>query len=108
MVKKSEKLLRKIHHLLKKGFRDIPGVFVENKKATLSVHYRNVPASFTKLVAKKTNQLVQAYPKELRLTLGKRVYEIRPKTEWDMGKALLKVYSMIPWLKKRFEKIYWR
>lgn len=68
----------------------IPGVVLEDKGATMSVHCRLVPpeelARFTELL----HRLLKPYltDQQIRLTEGKKVFEIRPPIKWDKGKAV--------------------
>lgn len=70
--------------------RGIKGVFVENKGLTLSVHYRSVDDTEERRVedafAKVTDPL--HVTGRIRITQGKKVYEIRPPVDWDKGKAI--------------------
>ena len=70
--------------------RGIKGVFVENKGLTLSVHYRSVDdAEETRVkdaFARVTDPL--HVTGRIRVTEGKKVYEIRPHVDWDKGKAI--------------------
>jgi trehalose 6-phosphate phosphatase len=56
---------------LGKALAEVPGAFLEDKGLTLSVHFRLAPAD------------------RLRLTAGKMVLEVRPRVEWDKGRAVL-------------------
>jgi trehalose-phosphatase len=65
----------------------IPGVILDNKVLTLSVHYRNVAdvdlPEFFDLVEQKTAAVSDVFV----LNFGKMVLEIRPKTGWNKGTA---------------------
>ncbi len=67
------------------------GVFVEDKGLGLSVHYRllnlkNEP-DFKHLLKEITDKFSSR--NEIRVTSGKKVFEIRPPVDWDKGRALL-------------------
>lgn len=65
----------------------VPGVFLEDKGWTLSVHYRIAdPAVVPRLRAAVEDVVAQL---GLRLTLGKQVLEIRPPVRVDKGTAVL-------------------
>ncbi len=83
----AETLARNLHH--------IPGVQVENKGWTLSIHFRRVPAGLQPKVVELVRKLVPT-DGEFRLTEGKKVLEVRPSVDWDKGKAVL-------WIQKRTE-----
>jgi trehalose 6-phosphate phosphatase len=66
----------------------VPGVLVENKGLTASIHYRRVApwrrAHLRALVAEE----VRGGPGGLRLSGGKMVLEIKPDVAWDKGRAV--------------------
>ena len=68
----------------------IPGIIVEHKGLTLTVHYRATPetlaAGVDPIVTDTTAPYVDSG--ELRLTRGKMVIEVRPAISWDKGKAI--------------------
>ena len=86
--------MRPFLHILSQALsatlRSIRGVLVENKGLTLSVHYRSVDDSEkTKLedAFDRVTDPLQVTGK-IRITHGKKVYEIRPPVDWDKGKAI--------------------
>jgi trehalose-phosphatase len=65
----------------------VPGVILENKGWTLSIHYRLAdPAVVPRLRATVEEA---ALPLGLRVTDGKKVIEVRPSTRIDKGTAVL-------------------
>jgi len=84
-------LIAKIARKLAKEISHFPGAVLEEKTLTLSLHYRLVKGG--NLPRLKAVFLRAARPYlatgELRLSLGKKVWELRPSIEWDKGKALL-------------------
>jgi len=70
----------------------IPGAWVEKKTFTLSIHYRQTPDE----LAGDVEKLVTRQAKELglRLTSGKKVFEMRPNIDWHKGKA-------VQWLREK-------
>lgn len=71
----------------------IKGALLERKKFALAVHYR--------LVARNRIAHIQraaagaAENQGLRLTTGKKVFELRPDLDWDKGKAVLWLLSAL-------------
>jgi trehalose-phosphatase len=70
-------------------FRGIEGIFVENKKWTLSIHYRNVDPRWAPSIQMKLHQEIKGSIIPLHLCRGKKVFEIRPQSEVDKGTAVL-------------------
>ena len=64
----------------------IPGALLENKRWTLSVHYRNVAKGVEAL---KSRARAVAAEQGLRVTEGKKVIELRPPVDIDKGTATL-------------------
>lgn len=64
-----------------------PGVYVEDKGPTLSLHYRQAadPIAFTKNKAAMISDAIRKHG--LRLFPGKMVFEVRPPIDMDKGNA---------------------
>jgi len=84
-------VLRKIKAELIKRLKGIKGVLVEDKKLTLSLHYRLVKTPQVKKVSRIFKQIVKPYikSKKIRITSGKKVFEVRPNVNWNKGQAVL-------------------
>ncbi len=71
----------------------IAGVIIEDKGLSLSVHYRLVSEEEQDAVAvifkKITSSLVDAG--KIKITSGKKVFEVRPPIDWDKGKAVASI-----------------
>ncbi|HEY0996653.1 MAG TPA: trehalose-phosphatase [Gemmatimonadaceae bacterium] len=72
----------------------IPGVTVEDKRWTLSVHWRNADAAVLPRLCDLLGGI--AARSGLRLTEGKRVFELRPPLAVDKGTALLDLARELP------------
>ncbi len=90
--------LDRVSRQLQVEFGGIPGVQVEHKGQSLTVHYRNVAEELTGTVEKATRAAADPYVRrgELRTTRGKMVVEVRPGVEWDKGKAIAMVRGSFP------------
>jgi len=83
-------VLRLLYKVLDRTVGRIRGVFVEDKGLSLSVHYRMVDDHQVAEVGNVFQRVVngvQALGK-VRITSGKKVYEVRPAAPWDKGKAI--------------------
>jgi trehalose 6-phosphate phosphatase len=69
--------------------RGIPGVLVEDKGLTASVHYRTVAARHHARLRAIVADEVRRSRGGLVLTQGKKVFEIRPNVPWDKGRGVL-------------------
>ncbi|MFO8034543.1 MAG: trehalose-phosphatase, partial [Candidatus Bipolaricaulota bacterium] len=81
-------VLDEAEQALSEQLAPIDGAQVERKKYSIAVHYRNVQGEDLQAVAQIVEQAVDRYD-GLRKASGKKVYELRPKIEWDKGTALL-------------------
>jgi trehalose-phosphatase len=66
------------------------GVIVEDKGLSLSIHYRLVRKSDENVVAEIFHQITSPLLREgkIRVTSGKKVWEVRPPIDWHKGKAV--------------------
>jgi trehalose-phosphatase len=79
-----KKVARRVHDRT----RGIDGIYIENKKITVSIHYRNVtdhpPGRIFAIIA----QVVEPFSQHFMIARGKKVFEVRPRIDWDKGKAV--------------------
>lgn len=66
----------------------IEGALVERKKFAIAVHYRLVAENEVERV-ERAAAAVAAEMTDLRRTAGKMVFELRPRIDWDKGRAVL-------------------
>ncbi|HKH76331.1 MAG TPA: trehalose-phosphatase, partial [Rubrobacteraceae bacterium] len=67
----------------------IEGSLVEEKAASVAVHYRLVSEDERPKIKEVVDALLAEHPDALKVTPGKMVYEIQPKVDWNKGKAVL-------------------
>ena len=87
----SKPIINRIRQQLQKKIRDIDGAWLEDKKYTLSLHFRSVKKedilsvkkNFYKAVAELSDK------KPLAVIKGKKVLELVPNVSWDKGSAAL-------------------
>jgi trehalose 6-phosphate phosphatase len=79
-----------LSQVLTTTLRGIRGVLVEDKGLSLSVHYRSVDEAEQDRVRDAFNKVTNPLhiTGRIRVTRGKKVYEIRPPVNWDKGKAV--------------------
>jgi trehalose 6-phosphate phosphatase len=77
--------------------KQIPGAALEDKGLTLTVHYRGVPADAHEDVGRIVQAVLTTADYPFVLTLGDKVFEIRPRADWNKGSAL-------QWIKERLGK----
>lgn len=72
---------------LEQALGGLDGALVENKRYSLSVHYRLVAPEQVQKVAAAVDAAIASHPR-LAKRLGKKVFELRPRLDWDKGKAV--------------------
>jgi trehalose 6-phosphate phosphatase len=88
-------LLREAAARLTRELVAIPGAQVEDKGATLSVHYRRVAPGAQAAVRDVALRIGQETP-GVRCTEGKMVVELRPDVDWHKGSALRFLLAALP------------
>lgn len=86
--------LNKIDNDLNNKLKQFDGVYVENKKFSLSIHYRNVNEN----EVKKIENIVDAIVKNqdsLEKHHGKKVFELRPNIPWNKGDVVKKLLKQL-------------
>ena len=82
-------LMQRLAARLHGDLKDFPGVQIENKGLTLSVHYRRLPRYLSpRPIRDMMHLLIDGQKERVRITAGKKVWEIRPRLEWNKGFAL--------------------
>ncbi len=81
-------LLETASEELRRQLQGIEGIHFEPKKFSLAIHYRQVRDSEVHAIRDHLRDTVAQHP-QLRLSEGKKVYELQPDIRWDKGKALL-------------------
>jgi len=81
------KTIDEIHQKLAEHIKHIEGALIENVKYTVSCHYRLVSDADFPEFEKIVDETLAGYP-DLRKTSGKKVFELRPRIDWDKGKAV--------------------
>lgn len=71
---------------LEEGLAEEPGTEIEDKRWTLSIHYRRAEREGA---AGRVRAAIDEHCRRpgLRVTEGKKVFEVRPDVDWDKGRA---------------------
>jgi alpha,alpha-trehalase len=64
-----------------------PGTRIERKRFAIAVHHREVAEDDVAALGDAVRAIARAAP-ELRMTGGKKIFELRPAAEWHKGTAL--------------------
>lgn len=88
-AKTSQAEIKELARQLSAKLGNIEGVIVEDKGLSLSLHYRLVKESEVHTVAEIFRQITSPWLSEgkIRVTSGKKVWEVRPPIDWHKGKA---------------------
>jgi len=88
---KAESIIKGVKQQLKKEIKGIGGAWLEDKKFTLSLHFRSVKKEGIPFVKNIFDKTVAEFleKKSLAVIKGKKVLELVPEVSWDKGKAVL-------------------
>ena len=87
----SQEKLNEFLNRLKEPLSPIPGVLIEGKGITASIHFRKVPVKALGALFDLFWKTAQDFKEDFRITKGKKVLEIRPLTAWNKGDAVLMI-----------------
>ncbi len=84
-------VIRNLYKDILNNLAGIKGVLIEDKGLAISVHYRLMDPKemprFLRIFSEVTDPFMVR--KKIEIKEGKKVCEIRPKVDWDKGKAVL-------------------
>lgn len=88
---KARPVLLEVKRHLKKKIRSIKDVFIEDKKFSISLHYRSVAEKAIPAVFRCFDEITAPFVNKKKLTLikGKMVLELVPCASWNKGYAVL-------------------
>ena len=89
---------------LESTLANVPGAFVENKRLSVTVHYRQVPpervpdviAAVDATEGVAADRFGNGTATPFRIAPGKQSVEIRPAVEWDKGDAVNLLQGRVP------------
>jgi len=87
----SKSAMREICQDLINNLSKYKGFLIEDKGLTVSVHYRLVSVQDIQEFISKFHEITRPFllRNKIRISEGKKVYEIRPPVAWDKGKTVL-------------------
>jgi len=104
-AKKIRATIEKVFNELKQQLKNVPGALVEDVKYTITVHYRLVSDEDFSDVKEAVDGALKKN-NSLRMTSGKKVFELRPKIDWDKGKAVQWILDALNFNSKKQSTIY--
>ena len=83
----------RIYARLREELADAPGVILEDKGLTLSLHYRLTPREYVDNVEEMFAATAAPFVAEgqVEIVRGKKVLEVRPRVPWNKGTAITKI-----------------
>ncbi|NQW23589.1 MAG: trehalose-phosphatase [SAR202 cluster bacterium] len=88
-----ESSIAEVTRLLEGQLAEVPGILMDNKGLTLTVHFRSTPGSYSVQVDDMVVATAAPYVAagQMKITRGKKVVEVRPNLDWGKGKAIEKI-----------------
>ena len=79
--------------LLEKGLNYGPELLIHNRKLSLSIYFRSTPNLYVQEVYRAVMSVLDHYGLvgDMKITLGKKVVEVRPNIDWGKGEAIRKI-----------------
>ncbi len=89
------RVIERVRRGLEKEISGVPGVWIEDKELSFTLHFREAPDGTGRLLGAMFRRILSGVPEKQHLILlkGKKVLELAPHARWDKGKAALFVLS---------------
>lgn len=97
--------LTAVYQALYGVFQKIKGCIIENKKFSLSIHYRLVDENLHEYISQKIEDNLSSFP-NLTRHYGKKVFEIRPNIHWNKGLAAENILTQFKLVKNNLIPVY--
>lgn len=97
-AKQLTETIDQVYQSLQKGLNGVPGIFIEHKGLSLTVHYRLTPEDLVAEVKNTVEDTTHPFLESgaLLISPGKMALEVRPRISWDKGKAVSKLQEAFP------------
>lgn len=84
-------MMKDIAGRLKNAFADVPGIVVEEKNFTVSIHYRHVKEADLEKNRLRLLNIIYPYLEKSQIILSHaiKVWELKPAVEWNKASAML-------------------
>jgi alpha,alpha-trehalase len=79
---------------LEDAIGEIAEAWVERKRYAIAVHYRQTPDELVPRLEAIVRDVADRHD-TLRMTGGKRIFELRPDIDWDKGRALDRILRIV-------------
>lgn len=91
-------LLPELLKRVRRRLGHVPGVLIENKNLSLSVHHRLVRKGVVRTLRKGVEKIMseQGTSRFFKVSDGKKVLEIRPRVDWNKGSAVVWFRKAMP------------
>ncbi len=80
--------LDKAEDKVREALEGLEGVRPERKPYALALHFRGAEENVIPELEKRLDAVLEHFP-DLTKTHGKKIFEVRPDTDWDKGEAML-------------------
>jgi trehalose-phosphatase len=93
-AERARAVIKEINGKLKKGYRSVKGVVVEDKGLSISVHFRMVKQRPAQRIVEETLEDITASYRaagKIVMMKGKKVLEVKPPSKWNKGDAVLRI-----------------
>lgn len=89
------KMIKTIYKEISQSLSCIKGIYIEDKGLTISLHYRSADIKDIPRVLDILSQVTGPYVQgnKIKVSYGKKVYEIKPAVKWDKGEVVSWLYS---------------
>ena len=84
----SQDELKQIRKSLETSLKTLPGIHFEDKGPILALHYRNAPRDASVRVQEAVQNVLQGYLTRWQSFTGKKIFEIRPRMDFNKGKTV--------------------
>ena len=99
VAKKTKPFICSLCQDISRELADIRGAIIEDKGLTLSLHYRLVDEAQLEELNRIFCNIIKPFVTsgKIKVSEGKRVYEVKPAVDWGKGKAIAFIAQNLKW-----------